>query len=172
MNKLDLVKVYAFAGAIWSSFRIPTNEIEAKIFDETWFLILRPYSLEMVLTAVQEHAKKSDFCNIAKIGDICETYTKKLNGNYIDTESVIDEIKKAISYYDVKEKFEKLSPFAKEVVGDPSNLAKWSIGESKDFETVIISQLRKRLNNKLEEIKINETLGITSKSKVLIEDIK
>lgn len=166
MVKEDLLKVYTFASAIWSSFRTPTSEIEARLFDEVWFTILRPYSIEMILSAIQEYATENDFCNIAKIGDICKKYTQKLNGTYIDAESVISEIHKAVSYTDCKKNFEKLSPFAKEIVGDPSQLARWYMNDQ--FETVVMSNIRKQVNNVLAERKHNEIMQLTANNTKLL----
>lgn len=166
MNKIELVKVYAFAGAIWSSFKTPTNDTEARLFDEVWFGILRPYPLEMVLSAIQEYATENDFCNIAKIGDLCKKYTQKANGTYIDAESVLAEIRNAVNYDKCKENFEKLSPFAKEIVQHSCYLAKWS--RSDQLDTVIMSNLRKTITSKLAERKHDEIMQLTSENKKLL----
>lgn len=166
MNKVDLLKVYAFAGAIWSSFKTPTNDAEAKLFDEVWFTILKPYPIEMVLTAIQEYATDNDFCNVAKIGELCNKYTQKANGTYIDVESVLMEIKNAVSYSDCKENFAKLSPFAKEIVQNPAYLARWSMNGQ--FETVIMSNLRKQITNILADRKHDEIMQLTQSNKKLL----
>lgn len=166
MNKVELLKVYAFCGAVWSSFKTPINEEEAKLFDEVWFTILKPYSTEMILTAIQEYARESDFCNIAKISDLCQKYTEKANGTYIDPEKVLTEVRNAVSYDRNRENFEKLSPFAKEIVQHPAYLAKWA--RSDQFETVILSNLRKTINNVLAEKKHNEIMEITLDNKKLL----
>lgn len=166
MNKIELVKVYAFAGAIWSSFKTPTNDTEARLFDEVWFGILRPYPLEMVLSAIQEYATENDFCNIAKIGDLCKKYTEKANGTYIDIEKELMEIKDAVSYANCKENFANLSPFAQSIVRHPAYLAQWS--QNSQFETVIMSNLRKQMTNILAEKKHDEIMQLTSENKKLL----
>lgn len=166
MNKVELLKVYAFCGAVWSSFKTPINEEEAKLFDEVWFTILKPYSTEMILTAIQEYARESDFCNIAKISDLCQKYTEKANGTYIDPEKVLIEIRDAVSYDKCKENFEKLSSFAKEIVQHPAYLAKWA--KSDQFETVILSNLRKQITNTLADKKHDEILKLTTDNKKLL----
>lgn len=166
MVKEDLLKVYTFAGAIWSSFKTPISELEARLFDEVWFTILKPYPLEMILSAIQEYATENDFCNIAKIGDICKKYTQKANGTYIDIESVLIEIRNAVDYEKCKENFEKLSPFAKEIVKAPYHLARWA--NDTQFETVIMSNLRKQVSNILAERKHNEIMQLTSENKKLL----
>lgn len=166
MDRIDLIKVYTFASAMWSSFKMPKSEIEAKYFDEVWFTILKPYPLEMILTAMQEYATESDFCNIAKIADLCKTYTQKANGTYIDVERVLTEIRNAVSYDKNRENFEKLSPFAKEIVQHPAYLAKWA--KCEQFETVILSNLRKQITNTLAERKHNEIMQLTVGNKKLL----
>ena len=155
MIKEDLVKVYACAGALWSSFKIPATELEAKFFDNVWFSILKPYDINVVLLAFREYANTNDFCNIAKVGELCDKLTQIANGIWIDEEEVINEIYKAISYDKCKENFEELSSFAKEIVEHPAYLAKWS--QSKEI-AIILSNLRKKVHNKLEQRKFQKTL--------------
>jgi len=156
MKKQELIKVYAFAGAMWSSFKIPTSELDAQIFDEAWYLTLAPYPLELVLTAMQQYAKESDFCNVAKIGAICEKYTAMKNGTYIDEEKTLENIRNAIDYTNCKENFDKLMPFEKELVGGAHMLARWA--KEGNVDTVIMSNLRKTIRNKLETKKFEDTL--------------
>lgn len=167
MNKSELLKVYAFAGAIWTSFKIPKSELEARLFDEVWYGILKPYPVELIFTAIQEYATENDFCNIAKVGDICKKYTEKMNGTYIDCEQVLSEIRKAIDYAHSKENFEKLSPFAKQIVESPAYLARWA--RSEQIDTVIMSNLRKKIVGALEEKKHNDILQLTIENKKLLQ---
>lgn len=161
MIKQDLLKVYAFAGAMWSSFKIPTNELDAKMFDEAWYLTLAPYPVSLILTAMQQYAKESDFCNVAKIGTICEKYIAINSGTYIDEEKALKNIRRAICGLGTKEeRFEELTDFEKSVVGSPSQLGSWGMANAELFDTVIISNLRKTIKNKLEIRKFEDNLKI------------
>ena len=156
MKKEDLLKVYACAGALWSSFKIPQRELEAQLCDEVWFDTLGAYDIKIVLFSLREYAKTNDFCNIAKVGLLCDKFTQMQNGTWIDEEEVLKEIRKAISYGKYRENFEKLSPFAKEIVGHPAYLAKWA--QSSEVDTVIMSNLRKTVRNVLEKRQTENSL--------------
>lgn len=145
IKREELFKIYAYCGAIWSTFKLPENDLEANLFDLTWYDILCPYNLDIIILAIKEYAKKSDFCNIAKIGEECKRIQKISEDKYIDDEAVLSEIRIAITRCIKNEAFEKLSPFAKEVVENPWQLDKWGSLTTNEVETVIMSNLRKKI---------------------------
>lgn len=145
LKREELFKIYGYCGAIWSTFKLPENDLEANLFDLTWYDILCPYNLDIILLAIKEYAKKSDFCNIAKIGEECKRIQKISEGKYIDDEAVLSEIRKAIMQCQKDEAFEHLSPFAKEVVEGAWQLYKWGMLETGQVDTVIMSNLRKKI---------------------------
>ena len=158
MKKEELLIVYGYCQAIWSTFKVPTgdsaeSQVEAKLFDATWFETLAPYDLNIVLLAVKEYAKTSDFCNIAKVGEMCRKIKSIADGSYINEEDVLKEIRLAISRCAKDEAFAKLSPFAKEVVGGAWQLYKWGSLESGQVDTVVMSNLRKRVKGLLQKQK-------------------
>ncbi len=155
MKKDDLWKIYAFAGAVWTSFKLPTTDFEARLFDEVWYSILQPYDEELIFTAIQEYATENDFCNIAKIGALCKKYTEIKNGTFMDEDIVLEHICNAVSWDKCKENFAKLNDFEKEIVGGAHILARWSRDES--FNTVILSNLRKKVRSKL-QLRLHENL--------------
>ncbi len=161
MERKDLLKVYAFAGAVWSSFKLPKTDLELKLQSEVWFTKLAPYPVSFVLAAIDEYAKENDFCNISKVAALCDKYTQMQNGTYIDEEETLEHIQKAVSYEFCKENFAKLTPFEKELVGGPHMLAKWA--RLNDFETVVMSNLRKKVHNKLTTRKFENTLKTIEK---------
>lgn len=156
MKREELMQVYAFCSSIWSSFKIPTSNLELQLFNETWFIFLAPYEKSIIFTAITEYARENNFCNIAQIAELCKKYVQMQNGTYIDEEEVLQEIRSAVSYDKCAENFEKLSPFAKEIVGHKAYLAKWAL--SGQFETVIASNLRKTIHNTLQSKKFEDTL--------------
>ena len=141
MKKDDLWKIYAFAGAVWTSFKLPTTDFEARLFDEVWYSILQPYDEELIFTA--------------KIGALCKKYTEIKNGTFMDEDIVLEHICNAVSWDKCKENFAKLNDFEKEIVGGAHILARWSRDES--FNTVILSNLRKKVRSKL-QLRLHENL--------------
>lgn len=176
MTKEELLNVYGYATALWQNFKLPPKEpdspdpdLKGKLFDFAWYRALGEYDLKIVLVALEEHAKVSDFCNVSKVGELCKKFTEIANGTYIDEESVVSEIRKAISS-NIKEVFDKLSPTAKEAVGGVWQLARWGSLQISEIETVVVSNIRKKVHNvieknrnysvvkKLEEFKIKTNL--------------
>lgn len=157
MVEKDLIKVYACAGALWSSFKMPNSDIELKLFDKVWFSVLKDYDIKIVLLALREFAKTNDFCNIAKVGELCNKMTEIANGTYVEENAVLEEIRKAISYDYCRENFEKLSPFAKKIVGQPAQLAKWE--RSPDPMEMILANLRKRIQSEIEIQTLKKSLS-------------
>lgn len=151
MKKEELTKVFALAKGLWSSFNIPNNEFDLNITATLWLDLLKPYDLEIIKIAMIEHAKKSDFLNMAKVSEICFEIIEKDNPE-LDEEKIFIEIKQAITYYEVNEKFEKLSPVAKAVVGKPFQLAAWSQIQQGEL-LVLESNLHKSIRAKLQDYK-------------------
>lgn len=161
MKKEELPLVYGFASCIWSSFKLPKEgSLEERIFDILWYGTLKSFNLKLILTAMQEYASTNDFCNITKIGMLCKKYNQMLDGTYVDEETTIAHIQSAVSWNNCRENFEKLSPFEKEIVQGPHMLARWARDEA--FSSVILSNLRKTIRNKLEFQREQEFLQISN----------
>ena len=158
MKKEELLIVYSYARAIWSTFKTPEDEMDAKLHDAVWFDLLLPYSADIVVLALREYAKTSDFCNIAKVAEICKKLTSMKKGTYIDEEAIYDEIRKAIACCNKDETFENLSDFAKEIVGGAWQLYKWGSCTTDQVEGVIMSRIKRRIQNKKEAVYNNELL--------------
>ncbi len=175
MKKEELTKVFALAKGLWSSFNLPNNELDVSITASLWLELLKPYELEIIKLAMIEHAKRSDFLNMAKVSEICFEIMARDNPE-LDEEQIFLEIKKSINYYECKANFEKLSPVAKAVVGDPSQLATWALIPQSEV-LVLESNLHKRINARLQDYKrqlsIENTLPqITSSEQKQIENVE
>lgn len=159
MRKEELLIVYGYAGAIWSTFKIPEKELEARLFDATWYEILKPYSIDLILIAIKEYAKLSDFCNIAKVGEICNKLQKTIEGTYLDEDVILDEIRQAVVKCSKDKAFDKLSDFSKKVVGGSWQLYKWGSLEIGQFDTIVVSDLRKKIRNMIDREKLVNVTG-------------
>ena len=76
---------------------------------------------------------------------MCKKIQKISEGKYINEEDVLSEIRIAIMQCIKKEAYENLPDFAKEVVGGAWQLTKWSMLTTNEVETVIMSNLRKKI---------------------------
>ncbi len=167
MIKEDLLKVYAYAGAIWSSFKIPESDLEARLLDEVWFMELKEFDLQTILAAINEYARNNNFCNVVQIGELCRKYKQIQDGTYIDEEKVFQEIVQSVSWDNCRENFNKLSPFAKQIVGGSHMLARWSRDDA--FDSVVSSNLRKQIHNALESQRMEKIVQDIKNNKQLTE---
>lgn len=155
MKVEDLEMAWRYTNAVLGTFKIPTTKEEVATTVAVWIDTLGEYELPIIKSAILERAKESDFFNIVKVAETCKKLKQIALGLWIDEEEVLTEIRNAVSYHKNRENFAKLTPFAKEVVGDASFLAKWALSDK--FETVIMCELRKRVKNMLDK-KHNEQI--------------
>ncbi len=170
MNKNELIKVYAYTQAIFGSFTMPKDKLQLESQNIVWLKVLAPYDLVVIYTAIEEYAKTNQFVNIAQIANLCRKIKQIQDGTYKSVDDYLNEISKAVSYSNAKENFEKLSDFAKEIVGNSARLAQWcNLGE--DFYKFAVNRLYKEIAQKLEERelkemeKVNKAVLLTSKAK-------
>lgn len=159
MEKNELMKAFAYAELLWSTFKRQKGNEKEIMEIELWFDFLKPYDFNVVMAGMRELAKESDFCNIAKIAknckDICDIANNKPAVN-----DVLNEIERAISYYNARENFQDLSSVAKRVVGSAGKLREWAVMEAEAFNSVIASNLRKAIQVELERVDKVESVGL------------
>ena len=119
----DLLKVYAYAEAIFTSFKQPTEKFKAEATALIWLKFLKPYSLDVIYSAIDQHAKNSDFMNIVKVAELCQEAENIKAGTHKTAEDYYREIEKAIygatNGITAREEFDKLSDVSKAIVGAP-----------------------------------------------------
>ena len=166
MDKKELTKVFALAKSLWSSFKIPENDLDLAMLSAVWLELLTPYDFNLIKVSMMQYANENDFCNISKVSALCKKYIEIKNGTYLDENIIIDHIRRAVSWTKSKENFEKLTDFEKEIVRGPHILARWSQDEA--FESVIVSNLRKEIRSKLELKQQEELLKIDNQNYLLL----
>lgn len=158
MKKEELTKVFAYAKLLWNNFVVPNDDENKLLQIQIWYDFLKDYDLETIFASMRELCKESDFCNIGKIAKGCQTICN-LATNRTDEEDIFQEIIKAVSYYDCKENFNNLSDIAKDVVKEPSQLARWALSNVDDFSTVIASNIKRSIRNSLQKSEKIESIG-------------
>lgn len=158
MKREDLKQVYAYASLLWETFKVPTEEENIILQAQIWYDFLKEYDLETIFASMRELCKESDFCNIGKIAKGCQIICN-LATNRTDEEDIFQEIIKAVSYYDCKDNFNNLSDIAKDVVKEPSQLARWALSNVDDFSTVIASNIKRSIRNSLQKSEKIESIG-------------
>lgn len=152
MTNEELLKVYAYAGAVWTSFKLPNNELELKIQNEVWLNKLGEFPLSTILASIDEYARSNTFCNVVQIADICNKFERMKRGTYITEDMILNEIRDAVSYDKCRENYANLSPLAKKFVSGSHILARWAMDEA--FYSVIVSNLRKEIKAYFENERI------------------
>jgi hypothetical protein len=149
MTNLELAKVYSLTKMLWNNFKMPTEKAEAKLHDEVWFEMLKPFSFEVITVAMRDYCKESEFCNIGKIVALCEKVVNiQSQLQEISENEIVLEIEKAISkvssyksHEENQKAFDGLSPIAKKITGYRAQLFRWAQVDIADFETVCKSQI-------------------------------
>lgn len=171
LKKDDLLKVYSYAESLWTTFKPETEKEKAIMQAAVWLDILGAYELETISHAMKLCAEESDFLNIAKVGKKCRELLEVNEDLAYDEDKILAEISNAVSFYNAKENFEKLSPMAKAVVGHSSQLALWASASLESYATVVESNLRKAIRQKalLHRLKQENFTSLNYENKKMIK---
>mgnify|MGYP002659046473 CR=1 FL=1 len=178
MEKIELCKVYAYAELLWNTFKRETDELKSQLQNRLWWDFLKNYDLEVIYAGMRELAKEENFCSIAKVAKECQKIMKIAKNEVLDEDLIFSEINSAISYYNAQENFDKLSDIAKSVVVNPSQLSQWATSEITEFNTVIASNIKKSIRNKIqfqekcESVDFKKILQLSINNPKQIEDKK
>ena len=167
MEKKDLPAIWAYASALWGTFKAPDTKEKFNMAMEVWAELLGEYDLRVIKAAMIELSKESDFCTVGKLVKHCQTISKLEKGEIVDVDEVIQAIIKAEQSMDKKKAFEELPAIAKDVVGHPSMLYKWAMMDSNSFHSVVVSNLRKSIEKRLD---ISDTKEAMQKAQITIAE--
>ena len=175
MKKEDLIKVFGYAELLWNTFKPEITEEKSKLQNRLWFDFLKHYDLEVVYSAMRELAKESDFCNIAKVADKCETITRLLR-NEITAEEIwedftetLKEVKKIRYAKELEKIFNSLNENLQRFIGGWRTLKDMSILE---FDQLQFERSRfiKNYYDIDKEVKLRKELQIVFEDKKLLEN--
>lgn len=163
MNNKDLLKVYSYAEAIFSSFKMPVDEIKAQTTALVWLKFLKPYPLDVIYSAIDQLAKTNDFINIVKISELCKEFTEIQAGTHNTADSYLNEVENAVlkasSGESARNAYDNLSPFCKSLF--PGS---WSLGkmynEGFEYHATRIKQL---ILDKLRSISMEKSMDTNTK---------
>ena len=125
---------------------------------EVWEEILAMDDLEDVKGGLLTYIRNDTSGFAPTIGQILESRQRLETED--DTEKAVANIRRAVAngYYGFAEEFEKLSKIEQKAVGDPKNLRMWAQLETKAFESVMTSHIRKAYRNAKEDAKIQDRM--------------
>lgn len=158
MEKKDLPTIWAFASALWGTFKVPDTKQRFDMAMEIWSEMLGEFELPIIKAAMIELSKESDFCTLGKLAKQCQTITKLAKGEIVDVDEVLQKIISAVQTMDKKKAFDELPEIAKNVVGHSSMLYKWAMMESSAFHSVVVSKLTKSIERAMENNDKEQTM--------------
>lgn len=157
INK-DLIKVYAYTKAIFNNFIIPTDELQKETQGLVWLNLLKPYSLEIIYSAINQYAKTNNFVNISQIAELCQELQDISNGTYQTAENYLKEIEFAVSkagtYESANNAYNGLSDFLKPLIPGYWTLGKW---HNEGFEYVA-TRLKQEIKDKMRRESMQQSL--------------
>lgn len=174
MKKEDLIKVFGYAELLWNTFKPEITEEKSNMQNRLWFDFLKHYDLEVVYSAMRDFAKESDFCNIAKVADKCETITRLLRNEitaeemWEDFTQTLKEVKKIRYAKELEEIFNSLNENLQRFIGGWRTLKDMSILE---FDQLQFERSRfiKKYYDIDKEVKLRKELQIVFEDKKLLE---
>lgn len=176
MEKIELIKVYAYAELLWNTFKPERQEEKSKLQDMLWFDFLKNYNINVIFSAMRELAKESDFCNIAKVATNCETICRLLR-NEITAEEIwenftqtLKEVKETRYSNKLEEIFNSLDESLKRFVGGWRTLKDMSILE---FDQLQFERSRfiKNYYEINKQVKLKNEMQIIFEDKKLLESV-
>lgn len=138
MRYSDVVRLFAVIASAY-----PTDRNFADASDETvalWADMLKDMPNEVVIASIKAHIASSKFPpTIAEI--------RRWGGVLTHPEAMTESeawaiVRKAISYYDAKAKFDALPPILKEIVGGHSQLRDWALLDVSELPVIASNFMR------------------------------
>lgn len=182
MRKEELPTIWAYASALWGTFKVPDTKERFEMSVQVWSEMLGKYDASIIKAGMIELSKENDFCTVGKLAKHCEIIQKLANGEMIDVDEIVQKIVNAVQRADKQQAFDNLPEIAKKVVGNKAALFKWGKMDSSVFNSVVISNLRKSVEKALEtkeKLETMETLkipviptGLQQEIRLSIEDIE
>ena len=153
MERKDIKKFMDIVSILYPSYKFPKDKATLTLATKIWIQLFAPYKLNLVIEALKNTAKQSDYFNAAKVACECEELTLLLSNNdKLNKTEIYNEILKAISFEDTQAKFESLSPIAKQAVGIPAQLYRWAQVPLLEFETIIAPILKGAIEKEIRNL--------------------
>ena len=172
MRKEELPTIWAYASALWGTFKVPDTKERFEMSVQVWGEMLGRFDTKIIKAGMVELSKESDFCTVGKLAKHCEIIQKLANGEIVDADDVLRKIVEAVQSPDKEKAFENLPEIAKKVVGSKTMLYKWGKMDSATFHSVVVSNLRKNIEKTLEtqeKVKTMESLKIEIQQPKMID---
>lgn len=145
MTRDECKKLLMIIDATYPSFKVE-NATETL---NMWHSFLEDYSYEQIMQGLKIYVATSGSDFAPSISKLISMSRKPQELAQTDEGAIWREIRPCIrrGIYHAEEDFEKLSPMAKKVVGQPSQLREWAMLESEVIDSVIQSNMKNRIKD-------------------------
>lgn len=144
MTREECKQLIMICEATYPNFRAsnPAETLNA------WHMILGEYDYQTMLMALKMYIHTSGSAFAPSVSELIAMTRKPQELTAVQEVDVWREVRPAISngIYGAETEFEKLSPMAKKMVGDPQQLREWAMLPSEDIDTVVQSNFKSRFN--------------------------
>jgi len=116
---------------------------------DAWAFFLEDYEYNSMMMALKTYISSADSGFAPSVSQLISMARKPQELTQADEGAIWREIRPCIrrGIYHAEEDFEKLSPMAKKVVGQPSQLREWAMLESEVIDSVIQSNMKTRIKD-------------------------
>ncbi len=116
---------------------------------DAWAFFLADYEYNSIMMALKVYISSADSGFAPSVSQLISMSRKPNELTQTDEGTIWREIRPCIrrGIYHAEEDFEKLSPMAKKVVGQPSQLREWAMLESEVIDSVIQSNMKNRIKD-------------------------
>lgn len=163
MKNNELLNVYAYAQTIFTNFTVPTSELEAQTTNIVWLKFLKPYSVDIIYSAIDQYARDNKFINIVQIAELCEEAYQISQGTHRTAEDYLKEIESAVDKAGTREgaenAYNSLNDILKTIIPGYWTLGRW---HNDGFEFVA-TRLKQDIQSKLRTQSFQQSIQANSK---------
>lgn len=142
MTRDECKKIIAVIAATYPKFEYDDPVLTV----DSWYFFLKEYSYEDICMAMKIFVTTENSPYFPSPSQLIGQINKVKSLTNPQEVDVWREVRPAIrnGLYHFEEEFNKLSPMAKKMVGDPAQLREWAMLPSEDIDTVVQSNFKKR----------------------------
>lgn len=142
MTRDEIKKILRVIEVTFKTYQVENKTLETDV----WYGYFKDYSYEELDAALKVYVATENSAFAPSPSQIMGQINKLRSLNLPCEVDVWREVRPAISngIYGAETEFEKLSPMAKRMVGDPQQLREWAMLPSEDIDTVVQSNFKSR----------------------------
>lgn len=173
MTKDEVIKVLAILKSNYFQYFKSISKNDAMVMIELWNEMFNDDSADLVTAAVKSYIVNDTSGYPPTVGMIKENmFNLKFSNEMLTPTEAWNEVRKAISSFDVNDSFNKLSLLTQKAVGSPKMLREWGRMDESTVNSVIASNFKKEYRETLNKFKNNESLPLQIKQQYLSENVK